>query len=47
VLTLLSLSGYGDNNLNLQAATPLSCAQLAGKTVPATSIGFYPPPAQR
>nr|WKF60310.1 Mono(2-hydroxyethyl) terephthalate hydrolase [Paraburkholderia busanensis] len=40
VLTLLSLSGCGNNSINPPVATPLSCAQLAGKTVPAASIGL-------
>jgi feruloyl esterase len=40
VLTLLSLTGCGDDNLNPPAATPLSCAQLVGKAVPAASIGL-------
>jgi fermentation-respiration switch protein FrsA (DUF1100 family) len=39
LLTVLSLSGCGDS-VNPPAATPLSCAQLAGKTVPASSIGL-------
>lgn len=40
VLIMLSLSGCGNNSLNPPAATPLSCAQLAGKTIPAASIGL-------
>lgn len=40
VLITLSLSGCGDNDVNSPAATPLSCAQLVGKTVPASSIGL-------
>ena len=40
VLTVLSLNGCGNNSIAPPAATPLSCAQLAGKTVPASSIGL-------
>jgi feruloyl esterase len=40
VIIMLSLSSCGDNNINSPAATPLSCAQLAGKTVPASAIGL-------
>lgn len=41
VLTALSLSGCGDSlNPPAAAATPLTCSQLVGKTVPAASIGL-------
>ena len=40
VLTVLSLNGCGNNSIAPPAATPLSCAQLAGKTVPSSSIGL-------
>lgn len=39
VLAALSLSGCGDS-INTPAATPLTCTQLVGKTVPAASIGL-------
>ncbi|WP_345816476.1 tannase/feruloyl esterase family alpha/beta hydrolase [Paraburkholderia sp. PREW-6R] len=39
VLTLLSLGGCGDD-VSQTVSTPLTCAQLVGKTVPASSIGL-------
>src|SRR5262249_20645707 len=42
LLAVLSLSGCGSGNddIHSTAAAPLSCSQLAGKTVPASAIGL-------
>lgn len=39
VLAMLSLGGCGDS-VDQTVSTPLTCAQLAGKTVPASAIGL-------